>query len=299
VLPIAFAGLGRMGMPMCAALVRAGYQVTATDARAETQQDAVACGARWRDTPAQAAAGAGVLITVLPGPEQVHAAMLGEAGALNGLAAGAAWIDMTSNSPAAIAPIQQQAIGQGVEVLEAPVGGGIEAARAGTLQLFVGGEAAVVERHRAVLEVLADPGRIVHVGGHGTGYTAKLLVNLLWFGQAVATAEALLLGQRAGIAPAVLEHALAGSAAASTLIRRDIGLVFQGDYLTSFGLDRICEELEAVTALADHYRVPHELSDLVRRTYRRALARYGPVDGELLAVALLEEEAGHKLRGAR
>jgi 3-hydroxyisobutyrate dehydrogenase len=73
-------------------------------------------------------------------------------------------------------------------------------------------------------------------------------------------------------------------------------LVFQGDYLTSFGLDRICEELEAVTALAGDYQVPWELSDLVRRTYRRALARYGAVDGELLAVALLEEEAGHKLR---
>jgi 3-hydroxyisobutyrate dehydrogenase len=125
---------------------------------------------------------------------------------------------------------------------------------------------------------------------------AKRLVNLLWFGQAVATAEALLLGQRAGIDPAVLEHALAGSAAASTFTRRDIGLVFQGDYLTSFGLDRICGELDVVTALADDYQVPWELSDLVRRTYRRALARYGPVDGELLAVALLEDEGGDKLR---
>ncbi|MBO0776195.1 MAG: NAD(P)-dependent oxidoreductase [Actinobacteria bacterium] len=294
--PIAFAGLGRMGLPMCAGLVRAGYQVTATDARAEAEEAAVACGAVWRDTPAQAAAAAEVLVTMLPGPREVRAAMLGKAGALNGLAAGTTWIDMTSNSPAGIRPIRERAIGQGVEVLEAPVGGGIAAAREGKLQLFVGGEAAAVERHRALLEVLGDPGRIVHVGGHGTGYAAKLLVNLLWFGQAVATAEALLLGQQAGIAPAALEHALAGSAAASTFIRRDIGFVFQGDYLTSFGLDRICEELEAVSALADHYQVPHDLSDLVRRTYRRALARYGPVDGELLAVALLEEEAGHKLR---
>ena len=222
--------------------------------------------------------------------------MLGETGALKGLAAGAAWIDMTSNSPAASRAVREQAIEQGVEVLEAPVGGGIAAAREGKLQLFVGGEASAVERYRALLEVLGDPGRIVHIGGHGTGYTAKLLVNLLWFGQAVATAEALLLGQRTGIDPAVLEHALVGSSAASAFIRRNIGLVFQGDYLTSFGLDRICEELEAVTALAGGYQVPWELSDLVRRTYRRALARYGPVDGELLAVALLEEEAGHKLR---
>jgi 3-hydroxyisobutyrate dehydrogenase len=233
---------------------------------------------------------------MLPGPRDVHAAMLGEAGALKALAVGATWIDMTSNSPAVVRPIRERAIEQGVEVVEAPVGGGIAAAREGKLQLFVGGETAAVERHRGLLEVLGDPGRIVHIGGHGAGYTAKLLVNLLWFGQAVATAEALLLGQRAGIDPAVLEHVLAGSAAASAFIRRDIGLVFQSDYLTSFGLERICEELEAVTALADNYRLPWELSDLVRRTYRRALARYGPVDGELLAVALLEEEAGHKLR---
>jgi 3-hydroxyisobutyrate dehydrogenase-like beta-hydroxyacid dehydrogenase len=96
---------------------------------------------------------------------------------------------MTSNSPAAARPVRERAMKQGVEVLEAPAGGGIAAAREGTLQLFVGGEPSVVERHRAVLEVLGDPGRIVHVGGHGTGYTVKLLVNLLWFGQAVATAE--------------------------------------------------------------------------------------------------------------
>ena len=74
---IAFAGLGRMGTPMCAALVRAGYEVTATDKRPERQPAARACGADWRDTPAQAAAPADVLITMLPGPGEVHAAMLG------------------------------------------------------------------------------------------------------------------------------------------------------------------------------------------------------------------------------
>jgi 3-hydroxyisobutyrate dehydrogenase len=283
---------------MCAALVRAGYKVTATDKRAECESVAIACGASWQDTPAQAASAAGVLISMLPGPREVRAAMLGEAGALKSLTAGATWIDMTSNSPAAVRPVRERAMKQGVEVLEAPVGGGIAAAREGSLQLFVGGEATVVERHRALLEVLGDSGRIVHVGGHGAGYTVKLLVNLLWFGQAVAAAEALLLGQRVGIDLSVLQHALADSAAASTFIRSDIGLVFRGDYLASFGLDRICEELEAVTALAGEYQVPWELSDIVRRTYRRALARFGPADGELLAVALLEDEAGHKLRAA-
>jgi hypothetical protein len=75
--------------------------------------------------------------------------------------------------------------------------------------------------------------------------------------------------------------------------------VFRGDYLDSFGLDRICEELEAVTALAGEYQVPWELFDVVRRTYRRALARFGPADGELLAVSLLDDEAGRKLLSAQ
>jgi 3-hydroxyisobutyrate dehydrogenase len=242
---------------------------------------------------------ADVLITMLPGPADVQAAMLGAHGALQALAAGTTWIDMTSNSPAAARPVREQAVGQGVEVLEAPVGGGIAAAAEGRLQLFVGGEPDTIERHRALLEVLGDPGRIVHVGGHGAGYTAKLLVNLLWFGQAVATAEVLLLGQREGIGRDVLVHALACSSASSTFVRRDIEAVFDGDYLPSFGLDRICEELEAVTALAHGHEVPWELSDQVLQTYRRALARYGPADGELLAVALLEEQAGQALGPGR
>jgi 3-hydroxyisobutyrate dehydrogenase len=293
---IAFVGLGRMGMPMCAALVRAGYKVTATDKRAEREPAAISCGAGWQATPAQAASAADVLISMLPGAREVQAAMLGADGALRSLAVGAAWIDMTSSSPAVVRPVQERAVEQGVEVLEAPVGGGIPAAREGSLQLFVGGEANVVERHRALLEVLGGPGQIVHVGGLGAGYTVKLLVNLLWFGQAVATAEALLLGQQAGIDPAMLRSVLADSPAASSFICGDIGSLFHGDYLASFGLDRICEELEAVTALAGQYQVPWELSDAVLRTYRRALARFGPADGELLAVALLEDEAGRKLR---
>jgi 3-hydroxyisobutyrate dehydrogenase len=82
---------------------------------------------------------------------------------------------------------------------------------------------------------------------------------------------------------------------ASTFINRDVDALFEGDYLASFGLDRICEELEAVTMLARDHRVPFELSDCVYRTYRRALARYGPVDGELLAMALREDQAGQRL----
>ena len=87
----------------------------------------------------------------------------------------------------------------------------------------MGGDAAVLDRCRRVLEALADPQRIIHVGGNGAGYTAKLLVNLLWFGQAVATGEALLLARRAGIDLDVLRQTLATSAASTAFIRDDLG----------------------------------------------------------------------------
>ncbi|MCW2898966.1 MAG: NAD(P)-dependent oxidoreductase [Streptosporangiaceae bacterium] len=292
---IGFVGLGRMGLPMCANLVKAGYQVVAGDIRPECEDAAVACGARWSPATADIACAADVLITMLPGPQEVGKAMLG-AGAVDALPEGATWIDMTSNSPAVAEPIRERARARGVEVLEAPVGGGIRAARDGTLQLFVGGDAEVFNRHRSLLEVLGDPERIVRVGGHGAGYTTKLLVNLLWFGQALATAEALLLGRRAGIDLGTLQQTLGDSAAGSEFIRRDLDALFAGDYLESFGLDRVCEELTTVAALAREHKVPFGLSDLVERTYQRALARYGAADGELLAVALLEEEAGVRLR---
>ncbi len=298
---IGFAGTGRMGLPMCAALARAGYEVVATDKRGDRKASVLACGAGWQDSPAQAAATADVLITMLPGPAEVQtamagAAMTGEGGALGALAAGATWIDMTSNSPSAVRPLREQALAQGVAVLEAPVGGGVQAAEEGRLQLFVGGDASLLAKHRPVLECLASPDRIAHVGGHGAGYTVKLLVNLLWFGQAVATAEALLLGKQMGIDLQVLQETLNSSAAASNFIGCDLQALFHGDYLASFGLDRICQELAAVAELAAERHVPFQLSRQVQRTYQQALARYGPADGELLAVALLEDQAHVDLR---
>lgn len=291
---IGFLGVGRMGLPMCANLSRSGYDVTAGDLRVELEDAVTACGARWGSTSSEVAGAADVLITMLPGPQEVRDAMLDPGGALDALPAGATWIDMSSSSPAVGREIGERAQARGVGVLDAPVGGGVPAARAGTLQLFVGGDAALIQRHRAVLEALGD--RILHVGGHGAGYTTKLLVNLLWFGQAVATAEALLLGRRAGIDLDVLREALASSAASSEFVRHDLEALFTGDYLESFGLDRCVEELATVTALARESGLPFELSELVERLHRRALTRYGPVDGELLAVALLEEEAGVTLR---
>ena len=297
---LGFIGLGRMGLPMCENLARAGYDVVAGDRRSELADEVAACGARFASTSAEVALAADVLITMLPGSPEVAAVMAGsgdgEPGVIELLRVGSTWLDMSSTSPLLAREIVERARERGVEVLEAPVGGGPPEAAAGTLRLYVGGQLDLLHRHGPILDVLGDPAQILHVGGNGAGYTAKLLANLLWFGQAVATAEALLLGQRAGIDLGTLREALAGSAASSRLIRNDLDALYAGDYMESFGLDRCSEELDSVTALARDLCSPHELSDLVARIHRQALERYGAVNGELLAIALLEEQAGTLLR---
>jgi 3-hydroxyisobutyrate dehydrogenase len=265
-------GLGRMGKPVCERLRGAGHDVVATDHASGDAEVARACE---------------VLVTVLPGPGEVRDAMLGGGGALHALPDGATWIDLSTASPeVGRAVVERRAI----PCLDAPVGGGPEAARAGTLRLFVGGERDVYERHLVLLGVIGEP---VHVGPHGTGYTTKLLVNLLWFGHAIATAEALLIGRRAGVDLDVLRDALS----TTDFLRGDLDALLAGDYLRSFGLDRCYEELQTVTSLAREHGVPAEVADVVADIHRRALERFGPVDGELLGVAWVEERAGEMLRG--
>ena len=285
-----------MGRPMCARLAQAGYEVIATDRDPRRQPDAEHAAARWQPTNAAAAAEVDVLITMLPAPDAVIDAMTGQEGALDTLSRRATWIDMSSTDPAVGGTLGDRASDHQIRCLDAPVGGGPFEASNGTLRLFVGGDARDVRRHRRLLESLADPDRILHVGPRTAGYTTKLLVNLLWFGQAVATAEALLIGRKAGIELETLRNALEASAANSEFIRRDVDALFTGNYMTSFGLEGCVRELESITQLADDLNVPHTLSDRVKRVYRQALERFGPVDGELLAVALLEEQAGVELR---
>ena len=112
----------------------------------------------------------------------------------------------------------------------------------------------------------------------------------------MTAAEALILARREGIDLDVLQGAVLGSAAASSFMDDGVSAVLSGDYLTTFGLDRCCEELAAVTATAREAGTPFRMSRHVEQIYRQALARYGAANGELLPIAMMEEQAGVRLR---
>jgi len=276
---IGVVGVGRMGRPIALRLVSAGHSVLVHD------PDATAVAGLATAPLREVAEHGEVLLTVLPGTPEL-AAVSASLGAVPGV-----WIDLTSADPREIPGISHER-----RFVGAPMSGGPEAAASGDLRFFTGGDADAVAVARDVLGTL---GEVIEVGPDAaSGYTVKLLANLLWFGQSVAAAEALLLGQRMGLEPGALRALLADSPGASAYLSGWAPRLLEGDYLQTFGLDRVVEELDSLTGLAADFGIPFELSAVVARLHHEALERFGPVDGELLATALLEERAGRLLRDA-
>lgn len=305
---IAVVGLGRMGLPIAGRLSAAGYVVVGVDTSTEQAARAEAIGIATSRDGRAAVGAAGVVITVLPGPQELESAMTGADGLASAMNPGSCWLDLTSNDPRVATRVAAGLRGRGIAAIAAPMGGGPSEAAAGSLRFFVGGAEPDIRTVRPLLRRLAADDDAIQVVGTSVadGHTAKLLANLLWFGQVVAVSEAMLLAQRLGLEPSVLHGPLAASAGGSGFLDRHFGALLRDDYLVEFGIDRCVEELRTVRSLAEEAGaaetgtaetgVPFELSALVTRVHEEALARFGPVGGELLAAKLLEERAGSRIR---
>jgi 3-hydroxyisobutyrate dehydrogenase len=294
---VAFIGLGHMGGPMSRRLAESGLELTVFDLDASRAVPALEHGARLAASAAEATSSADVLVTMLPTPAAVEEVMLGAGGALEALPPGALWVDMSTSSPAVADRVRSRGAARGIRVLDAPVAGMATGAQAGTLEIFVGGDSSDVERARPILERLGDPERIFHVGGHGAGYVVKLMLNLLWFDQLVATAEVLTVGVRAGVDLAVLHRALVEGPTSSRLLARDLlPLLKEGEYEEGFTLALAGKDLRLALDLARSAGVPAELSAVVEQLFARARAAFGDDAGEMTPVRLYEETAGVLLR---
>lgn len=199
---VAFLGLGAIGTPMARHLARAGlglrvWNRTSARAAAFAAEHAVTHAA----TPAAAARGADVVITCFPVSADVESLLDGADGLLAGLAAGATLVDCTSGDPATSRRIAARLAERGVGYLDAPVSGGVLGAEAGTLTVMVGGDAALLERVRPVIEVFGK--KIVHCGAIGAGDAVKAVNNALLALHLWSLAEGLATLRKAGVDPAV------------------------------------------------------------------------------------------------
>jgi 3-hydroxyisobutyrate dehydrogenase len=206
---VAFIGLGNMGAPMAANLIDGGTTLRVFDVVSELAKPLQSKGATACTSAAQACEGAHVVISMLPASEHVAALYLGKDGLLTKLDSDTLVIDCSTIAPATSRQVAQAASALNLSALDAPVSGGTNGAKNGTLTFMVGGTADALERARPLLGMMGH--NIYHAGPAGAGQAAKIANNLVLGIQMIATAEALNLGVANGLDPVVLSDILARS----------------------------------------------------------------------------------------
>jgi 3-hydroxyisobutyrate dehydrogenase len=286
---VAFAGIGNMGWPMAANLVKAGFEVTVFDV-VPGRADAFAAetGARAAASPAEAAAGADCVITIVPTSKQVAEAV--EA-MLPSLKAGMLVIDMTSGQPGRTREIAAMLAGHGVAMIDCPVSGGVPRAKTGQLAIMAGGEDADLDRADAVLKAM---GTSIHrCGPIGAGQAMKALNNLVSAGGYLIGIEALLIGQRFGLDPAKMVDVLNASTGMNNSTQKKFKeYVLSRRFDAGFGLDLMVKDLSIALEVGRETTTPTPFAALCREMWASAAALLGP-GADHTAVAKLSEQLAH------
>ena len=281
-----------MGAPMALCLIDAGHELTVCDLRPAATAPLAARGAGEAGSPADVARHSEVVFTSLPGPSEVEHAVLDSAtGILAGLAAGGAYIDMTTNAPAVARRIAEVCSTRGVDVLDAPVSG-----RPPTMTVMAGGDPAVFAKYRPLLAAMA--GNIFHIGEAGAGCVAKLVMQYLGYTNFVAALEGLLIGAKAGIDLAQLARIVPLSAGASRTFDDIPRSVLTGTFTAGGTLDIVAKDLALACDLAREVAAPANLGLLAHDVLHRAQAQGWGQEGFPVAARILEAMAGVELRAA-
>jgi 3-hydroxyisobutyrate dehydrogenase len=270
-LKIGFAGLGIMGAPMAANLLKRGFALAVYN-RTRAKCDAlVAQGATACASPRKLAAASDVVITMVSDTPDVAAVLFGEDGIAAGLRPGCIVIDMSTISPRATVEFARRLAEQGAAMLDAPVSGGEGGAIAGTLSIMVGGDVAVFERCRPVLEAMGR--NIVYTGGNGNGQKTKLVNQVVGSLNLLAAIEGIRLASAAGLD---LEKTLAavGAGAAGSWMLANLGpKIARGDFNPGFFLRLHQKDLRLAAELFEEAGIAGPGTELMHRLFTEAVAR--------------------------
>ena len=277
--PLGWIGLGALGAPMAANLLAAGFPLRVHNRTPGPEQPLLAGGARAAASPQEAARGLALLCLCLSDDQAVQAVVEQVRGVL---AAGSLVIDFSTIAPTSSQSLAARLAEQGVAYLDAPVTGGTEGARAGTLSVLVGGEAADLERARPVLAAVGS--RITHLGPVGAGQQAKAVNQVLVAGSYAAVAEAMVLGQRLGLPMEQVCDALAAGAAGSWALTNRAPQMLRGEFPLGFRLALHRKDLRIALAAAEQAGVTLPLSELVA-AIEDELLQAGHGDDDVSALA--------------
>ena len=272
---VAFVGIGTMGAPMAANLVRAGFEVTAVDAdAARADAWAAANGVAAARSLAAVVGACDVVVTMLPTGAEVRA-VLADPAVLGAARPGLVAIDMSSADPVGTRALGAELGRRGIALVDAPVSGGVPRAEAGTLAIMIGGDADAVARARPVLAAMGD--RLFDVGGPGNGHAMKSLNNFVAGTAFVACCEAIAVGERFGLDPSTMIDVMNVSTA--RCFNTDLVMkqhVISGEFASGFALGLLAKDVGIADGLAHEVGAATPLADLVTLLLADARDRLGP-----------------------
>ncbi len=270
---VGFIGLGTMGASMASNLQKAGYKLVVHDVRRQNAGVHLAAGAQWADSPKAVAEACEVVLLSLPGPPEVEAVALGKDGLIEGLKQGAACFDLTTNSPTLVRRIEKIYAERGVHMLDAPVSGGPQGAKSGRLAIWVGGDRAIFDKYRKVLDGFGDAAR--YIGPIGAGSVAKLVHNCAGYAIQTALAEVFALGIKGGVEPLALWEAVrTGASGRQRTFDRLHDRFLPNKYdPPSFALKLAHKDMRLATELGRELGVPMRLANMAFAEMTEALNR--------------------------
>ncbi len=242
--PIAFIGLGVMGLPMAGHLLDAGYRLsvfTRTKSKAQPLLERSGANVRWTDSPKEAAEGADIAISIVGYPDDVRETHLDANGTLAAANPPRIIIDMTTSTPALAVEIADTARTRNIASIDAPVSGGDIGARSATLSIMVGGEAEAVGQVRPIFEKLGKT--IVHHGPPGAGQHAKMVNQILIASSMMGVCEGLLYASKAGLDPMKVIESVGSGAAGSWSINNLGPRMIQRDFNPGFYVEHFVKDL--------------------------------------------------------
>jgi 3-hydroxyisobutyrate dehydrogenase-like beta-hydroxyacid dehydrogenase len=293
---IGFIGLGTMGASMAANLQKTGHRLVVHDVRREAAAPHEAAGAVWVSAPRHVAESAEVVFTSLPGPPEVEAVALAPDGLLAAMRPGNAYFDLSTNSPTLVRRIHAAFAERGAHMLDAPVSGGPRGAKTGKLALWVGGERAVFDRHKGLLDAMGDQAR--YIGPIGAGTVAKLVHNCAGYAIQAVLAEVFSLGVKGGVEPlALFEAVRQGAVGRRRTFDALVDQFLPGIYdPPAFALRLAHKDVALATALGRELGVPMRLANLALEEMTEAMNRGWDGRDSRVAMLLQQERAGVEIK---
>lgn len=246
---IGFIGTGVMGKSMVSRVMQAGYPVVVYNRTKSKADELVEQGATWKDTIAEVAAEANVLITMVGYPSDVEDVYFGEHGILNHAQVGAYLIDMTTSKPALAEKISREANNKQMVALDAPVSGGDVGAHNGSLTIMVGGDKRGFEAIRSVLETMG--GNIVLQGKAGAGQHTKMANQITIASNMMGVSEAMVYAEKAGLDPELVLKSIGSGAAGSWSLSNLAPRMIQGDFAPGFYVKHFIKDMTIALEAAE------------------------------------------------